>query len=186
MKISLRSKKIKPYLNALKRLQKNNFEAYWVGGCVRDLRLRRPPKDFDITTSASPKDIAKLFPKHLKVGKKFGVFIVTEFGPAVEVATLRKDLPYRDGRRPIGIKRGTIKEDVLRRDFTINGLLYDPFQHKVIDLVKGANDLRKKIIRTIGNPNKRFQEDHLRMLRAIRFSVELDFKIEQEIQNCCG
>ena len=95
------------------------------------------------------------------------------------MATLRKDLSYRDGRRPTGIRRGTIEDDVLRRDFTINGMLYDPFQHKVIDLVKGASDLRKKIIRTIGNPNKRFQEDHLRMLRAIRFSVELDFKIEK-------
>jgi len=114
MKISLKSKRIQPFLKALKRLQSKGYEAYWVGGSVRDILLGRIPKDFDIMTSARPQAIARLFPKHLKVGKKFGIFIVTEFEEPVEVATLRKDMPYVDGRRPSGIERGTIQEDILR------------------------------------------------------------------------
>jgi len=145
---------------------------------VRDLLLGRKPKDFDIVTSAQVNEISRLFPKHLTVGKKFGIVIVMEFGDPVEIATFRKDLKYRDGRRPSGIKPATLEEDVERRDFTVNGLLYDPFKKQVIDKSNGRQDLRRKLIRAIGDPDKRFCEDHLRMLRAIRFGVQLGFRIE--------
>ncbi len=168
-----------PSKKVIKRFQRTGFEAFWVGGSVRDLLLGRKPKDFDVATNATPKQIAKLFPKHLMIGKKFGIIITTEFRKPVEIASFRKDLTYHDGRRPSGIRLANMEEDVKRRDFTINGLLMDPLTAQVIDLVGGTQDLKKKRIRTIGDPFKRFKEDHLRVLRAIRFSAQLGFKIEK-------
>jgi len=178
MKIPLRSKAAAPSLKAIKRLKKHGFEGYWVGGSVRDIALGLKPKDYDVVTNALPREIAKLFPKHLKIGKKFGIIITTEFEIPVEIATFRKDLSYKDGRRPSGIKPASLSVDVLRRDFTVNGLLVDPYEGRVVDKVRGLSDLKKRTLRAIGEPEKRFREDHLRMLRAIRFSVQLNFKIE--------
>lgn len=148
------------------------------GGCVRDTIRGVEPKDFDIATSATPDEVRKIFSKTIPVGAHFGVIIVLEDETAFEVATFRNDGPYVDGRRPESVSYGTIEEDVSRRDFTVNGLYEDLRKNAVIDLVKGQEDLKKKIIRAIGDPKKRFQEDHLRMLRAVRFAVQLGFEIE--------
>lgn len=153
-------------------------EAYCVGGCVRDLVLGRKPYDFDIATSATPDQVEKLFPRTIAVGKAFGVIVVREENESFEVATFREDLEYKDGRRPEGVKFSTAKADALRRDFTVNGLFYDPVSKKVLDWVGGQTDAHKKIIRTIGKPLDRFKEDKLRMLRAVRFAANLGFKIE--------
>ncbi len=159
-------------------LKSKGFTAYLAGGCVRDALLKRAPKDFDIATSARPEDISPLFPNSNKQGKAFGVVAV--FGPAgpVEVATFRKDGPYTDGRHPEYVKFLSEKEDALRRDFTVNALFYNLKTKKVIDYTGGVKDIQKKVIRTVGDPEKRFQEDHLRILRAVRFSLRLAFEIE--------
>lgn len=162
----------------VKRLREAGFEAYFVGGCVRDMVLGRKPYDFDIASSATPDQIEKVFPKTLGVGKAFGVMVVREGGESFEVATFREDFDYKDGRRPERVAFSTAKADALRRDFTVNGLFYDPVSRKVLDWVDGQRDARKKVIRTIGKPLERFQEDKLRMLRAVRFAANLRFKIE--------
>lgn len=162
------------------KLKQAGFEAYFVGGCVRDMLLNKQPSDFDVATSALPDQVEALFPKTIPVGKSFGVIIVQIKGAAIEVATFREDLGYTDGRRPTDIRFSSAKEDALRRDFTINGLYYDVERKKVVDWVGGQKDLELKIIRTIGDPFKRFEEDKLRMLRAVRFSANLDFPIEAE------
>jgi poly(A) polymerase len=180
MKIPHQDPECQASLEVVRRLEEAGFEAYWVGGSVRDLLLKKTPKDFDVVTSARVPQISKLFPKHLKIGKKFGIVIATEFTKPVEIATFRKDLEYADGRRPQGVVPASLEEDVLRRDFTVNGLLFDPVSKRLIDLVGGKKDLVKRVIRTIGDPEKRFREDHLRLLRAIRFSVQLDFKIQDK------
>jgi len=149
-----------------------------VGGCVRDLLLKKNPKDFDIATDAVPKRVASLFPKTIPVGARFGVMLVVEDGESFEVATFRADKGYRDGRHPVGVRFTDAKEDALRRDFTVNGLFFDPLTRQVMDWVEGKKDLKKKIIRAIGDPKKRFMEDKLRMLRAVRFASVLGFKIE--------
>ena len=159
-------------------LNKDGFTAYLAGGCVRDALLHRPPKDFDIATSAKPEEILQLFPNSNIQGKAFGVVVVSCSKGQVEIATFRKDGPYKDGRHPEYVEFLSDKEDSLRRDFTINALFYDLKTDKVIDYVNGIEDLQKKIIKTVGEPEKRFQEDHLRILRAIRFSVQLNFKID--------
>ncbi|MCA9396226.1 MAG: CCA tRNA nucleotidyltransferase, partial [Candidatus Omnitrophica bacterium] len=162
------------------KLKQAGFEAYFVGGCVRDMLLNKQPSDFDVATSALPDQVEALFSKTIPVGKAFGVIIVQIKGAAIEVATFREDLGYTDGRRPKDIRFSSAKEDALRRDFTINGLYYDVERKKVVDWVGGQKDLELKIIRTIGDPFKRFEEDKLRMLRAVRFSANLDFPIEAE------
>ncbi len=149
-----------------------------MGGCVRDLLLKKNPKDFDIATDAVPKRVASLFPKTIPVGARFGVMLVVEDGESFEVATFRADKGYRDGRHPVGVRFTDAKEDALRRDFTVNGLFFDPLTRQVMDWVEGKKDLKKKIIRAIGDPKKRFMEDKLRMLRAVRFASVLGFKIE--------
>lgn len=149
-----------------------------MGGCVRDLVLRKAPKDFDIATSALPEQVASIFPKTVGVGAQFGVMLVIEEGHPFEVATFRVDEGYRDGRRPTSVRFTNAKEDALRRDFTVNGLFYDPVRRQVMDWVGGGKDIRKKIIRAIGEPDRRFAEDKLRMLRAVRFASVLGFKIE--------
>lgn len=159
-------------------LNENSFNAYLAGGCVRDALLDRPPKDFDIATSARPEEILKLFPKGNKQGKAFGVVAIPCLKGQVEVATFRKDGPYKDGRHPEYVEFLSDKEDALRRDFTVNALFYNLRTDKVIDYVRGMEDLQKKVIRTVGEPEKRFEEDHLRILRAVRFSIQLNFEID--------
>lgn len=154
------------------------FEAYFAGGCVRDRIRRIDAKDFDIATSATPDQVQELFKKTIPVGVHFGVIIVMEDDVPFEVATFRSEGSYKDGRHPEEVKFTTVEEDASRRDFTVNGLYYDVRTEKVVDFVGGLADIEKKIIRTIGNPEQRFKEDHLRMLRAARFSVQLGFEID--------
>jgi len=164
----------------VERLQASGFAAFWVGGCVRDFLLGREPKDFDIATDAKPAQVEQLFPKTIPVGKKFGVVIVVEQEQQFQVATFRAEAEYRDGRRPEKVSFANAEADALRRDFTVNGLFYDPLTGKAHDWVGGETDLRAGIIRTIGEPADRFGEDHLRMLRAVRFAARLNFKIEPQ------
>ena len=161
------------------RLKQSGFNAYFVGGCVRDLLLGRQPKDFDVSTNAAPDQVLSLFPKANQVGAHFGVVLVNDGEAHVEVATFRSDHAYQDGRHPGSVTfEKDPREDVLRRDFTINALMMDPADGVVIDYVGGQHDLRLGIIRAIGEPERRFTEDHLRMLRAIRFAARLGFAID--------
>ncbi|MHC4478019.1 MAG: CCA tRNA nucleotidyltransferase [Planctomycetota bacterium] len=165
-------------IKTVKRLRSSGFEALFAGGCVRDMLLGRPAKDFDVATDAQPNDVMKIFRRTLKVGAKFGVVIVLIEGEQVEVATFRTEADYADGRHPGIVDFADAAEDARRRDFTINGMFYDPIERRVIDYVNGRADLKSGIIRTIGVPKERFGEDYLRMLRAVRFSTQLGFKIE--------
>ena len=162
------------------RLQHAGFAAFWVGGCVRDFLLGREPQDFDLATDAKPEQVEKLFHKTIPVGRKFGVVVVVEGGQQFQVATFRAEADYQDGRRPEKIVFANAEADALRRDFTVNGLFYDPLTKKTHDWVGGEADLRAKIIRTIGTPEERFGEDHLRLLRAVRFAAQLGFTIEPQ------
>ena len=162
------------------RLQQAGFAAFWVGGCVRDFLLGREPQDFDIATDADPDQVENLFSKTIPVGKKFGVILIVEQGHQFQVATFRAEAEYRDGRRPEKVVFSSAEADASRRDFTVNGLFYDPLTERIHDWVGGEQDLRAKIIRTIGAPEERFGEDHLRMLRAVRFAAQLDFEIEEK------
>ena len=165
----------------VRRLRENGYEAYFVGGCVRDRLLGRKIEDYDVATSAGPEQVTALFPGAKTVGARFGVVLVHGVTGCVEVATYRTDHAYRDGRRPSGVTfSASKKEDVRRRDFTINGMLHDPFSGEIIDFVGGRVDLDKRLIRAIGSPGRRFREDHLRMLRAVRFAASLAFDIESE------
>jgi poly(A) polymerase len=166
-------------IEIIRRLRQNDFIALLAGGCVRDMLLGRIAKDYDIATNAHPEDVMRLFTRTVKVGAKFGVVIVLIKNVQVEVATFRTESGYLDGRHPSQVAFADAKEDASRRDFTINGMFYDPVEEKVIDYVGGQKDLQRRIIRTIGDPATRFGEDYLRMLRAIRFSTQLDFKIEE-------
>lgn len=165
-------------IKIIRRLRRSGFEALLAGGCVRDMLLRRPATDYDIATDAVPNDVIRLFRRTLKVGVKFGVVIVLLEGKQVEVATFRTETGYADGRHPAKVKFATAAEDAGRRDFTINGMFYNPLTRKVIDYVNGRADLKKRLIRTISRPQERFSEDYLRMLRAVRFSTQLGFAIE--------
>jgi len=160
-------------------LKKAGFTALLAGGCVRDMLLKRRAKDYDIATDAQPGDVIRLFRRTLKVGAKFGVIIVMIKDQQVEVATFRTESGYIDGRHPENVSFTNAKEDALRRDFTINGMFYDPVSRKVLDFVGGQKDLAKAVIRTIGKPRERFSEDYLRMLRAVRFAVQLGFRIHK-------
>lgn len=160
-------------------LAKAGHRAYFVGGCVRDLVLGREPGDYDVATDARPERVQELFPRSLAVGAQFGVIVVYEDSVEVEVATFRSDVGYSDGRHPDRvIYANSPREDVLRRDFTINGLLMDPRTAEVLDFVGGRDDLRAGIIRGIGAPEVRFAEDKLRMVRAVRFAARFGFAIE--------
>ena len=165
-------------IKIVKRLHRNGFQALLAGGCVRDMLLGRRAKDYDVATEAQPGDVIKLFRRTLKVGAKFGVVIVLLDGQQVEVATFRTETGYADGRHPGSVEFSTAAEDASRRDFTINGMFYDPLRKKVIDYVNGQTDLKARVIRTIGRPSERFGEDYLRMLRAVRFSTQLGLEIE--------
>ena len=159
-------------------LQRAGFAAFWVGGCVRDFLLGREPGDYDIATSALPAQIEGLFNRTVPVGRKFGVIVVIEGGRQFQVATFRAEADYQDGRRPGRVAFGDARADASRRDFTVNGLFYDPVREQLHDWVGGEADLGARIIRAIGSPSERFGEDHLRLLRAVRFAAQLDFSIE--------
>ena len=164
-------------------LNKAGEKAFLAGGCVRDALLGQAPKDFDIATSARPEKIIQLFPKSRPQGKAFGVTAVFDSqGHEVEVATFRKDGPYRDGRHPEYVEFLSDKEDALRRDFTINSLFYNISTDNIIDYVGGLSDIQKRVMRCVGHPETRFQEDHLRILRALRFSLKLNFPIEKHTE----
>jgi len=174
-------------IKVIKRLQQSGFQALLAGGCVRDMLLRRRAKDHDVATNAKPKDVIRLFERTLKVGAQFGVVIVLIENQQVEVATFRTESDYADGRHPGSVEFTTAAEDAGRRDFTINGMFYDPLKKEVIDYVNGQADLKSRIIRTIGKPAERFGEDYLRMLRAVRFSTQLGFEIEASTWSAvCG
>lgn len=162
----------------VRQLQAAGHAAFWVGGCVRDFLLGREPGDYDIATSALPEQVEKLFPHTVPVGRKFGVIIVVEGEQQFQVATFRAEADYQDGRRPETVVFANAQADAARRDFTVNGLFFDPVTEKIHDWVGGEADLRAQIIRTIGAPEERFAEDHLRLLRAIRFAAQLGFEIE--------
>lgn len=165
-------------LRIVETLQNQGFPAYFAGGCVRDELLGRVPKDYDIATGAPPEAIESLFPKTLAIGKAFGVIAVIDGNQTIEVATFRKDVGSSDGRRPAGVVFCAAEEDAQRRDFTVNGLFYDPVEQRLIDYVGGRADLERRIVKAIGNPSERFMEDHLRMLRAIRFTHTLGFALD--------
>ena len=160
------------------RLQHAGHAAFWVGGCVRDCLLGRAPQDFDIATDARSEQVEALFPQTIPVGRKFGVVIVVAAGQQFQVATFRAEADYQDGRRPATVEFAHAEADAVRRDFTVNGLFYDPLTETLHDWVGGEPDLRARLIRTIGRPEARFGEDHLRLLRAVRFAAQLGFAIE--------
>ncbi len=166
-------------IEIVRELRRRGHEAYFVGGCVRDMVLEIEPADYDIATSAHPEEVVAIFPRTETIGAQFGVVLVIMRGHAYEVATFRSDEAYVDGRRPTGVVFTDAKQDVLRRDFTINGLLYDPLTGEIIDYVNGRADIDAKIVRAIGDPRARFEEDKLRILRAIRFGARLGYSIEQ-------
>lgn len=165
-------------LTVVKKLREAGFEAYFAGGCVRDRLLKREPGDHDVATNAVPDAVQKLFRRNVAVGKQFGVILALIDDREVEVATFRSDAKYSDGRHPDSVTFSDLKSDVLRRDFTINGMMEDPLTGTIVDLVGGQADLQARVIRAIGDPEKRFDEDRLRMLRAARFAAQLDFEIE--------
>ena len=163
----------------VRRLRAEGFQAYFVGGCVRDLVMGREPKDYDVATDATPDEVVRLYPESLTVGAQFGVVIVPREEGNVEVATFRNDGRYDDGRHPAEVRYArTPQEDVRRRDFTINGLLFDPTSEEVLDYVGGQADIRARRLRTIGDPMARLSEDRLRMLRAVRFAARFGFALD--------
>ena len=169
-------------VDVVRTLRSHGFEAYWAGGCVRDRLLGHPPKDYDVATSAWPDQIREIFGRRrtVPVGVQFGVIRVVGPKPAgqVEVATFRQDIAYTDGRRPDAVEFSTPEADARRRDFTINGLFYDPMEDRVIDFVGGVDDLGRGIVRAIGEPRARFEEDKLRLLRAVRFTATFAFALD--------
>ena len=165
-------------ISILRTLHAAGHEAWLVGGCVRDELRGAVPKDFDIATDARPEQVEAIFPKTIGVGKSFGVMLVLEGGGQFEVATFRAESGYTDGRRPDSVTFGDAEADALRRDFTINGIFLNPVTNELRDWVCGEADLKAGVLRTIGDPAERFGEDHLRLLRAVRFAAQLDFQIE--------
>lgn len=166
----------------IETLAQNGFVAYYAGGWVRDFLLKHPSDDIDIATNAPPETIQALFPKTVPIGIAFGIILVVIEGHEYEVATFRSDLDYQDGRRPSRIEFTTAIEDAKRRDFTINGMFYDPLRSQILDYVGGQEDLKRRTIRAIGDPHQRIREDRLRMIRAIRLSCRFDFAIDPETQ----
>ncbi len=170
-------------VRVVRRLREAGHEALWAGGCVRDELLGLVPADYDVATSARPEEVRRLFRRTVAVGMAFGVVEVigprTPAGPLmVQVATFRSDVSYSDGRRPDAVTFSSAREDALRRDFTINGMFYDPLEDRLIDYVGGRDDLRARLLRAIGDPALRFTEDKLRLLRAVRMATRFDLTIE--------
>ena len=166
-------------IKVISKLQQSGYLAYFAGGCVRDLLRDEIPTDYDIATNALPEQVTALLNKTRSVGAHFGVIIVISGEFVFEVATFRNDGSYGDGRRPETVEFTSPEEDVLRRDFTINGIFYDPIKDLTIDYVNGQDDIKSGTVRAIGNPESRFKEDHLRLLRAVRFAARFDYKIEE-------
>jgi len=162
----------------VQRLQDAGFSAFYAGGCVRDRLMGVEPHDYDIATSAHPEQVKGLFRRTVAVGAHFGVIVVLEGSNEFQVATFRNDGQYLDGRHPASVSFATPEEDATRRDFTINGLFYDPVADRLIDYVGGQQDLAVRLLRAIGNPHDRFREDRLRLLRAVRFATALGFELE--------
>jgi poly(A) polymerase len=177
----------------VRTLRERGHQAYFAGGCVRDLLLGREPADYDVATDATPRQVMQIFPQTFAVGEQFGVVLVPpessgatgdlarqgERRDAVEVATFRSDVGYSDGRHPDEVRfTKDPREDVERRDFTINGMMLDPATNEVLDFVGGRDDLKAGIVRAIGDPERRFAEDKLRMLRAVRFAARFGYQIE--------
>ena len=160
------------------RLLDAGHTTYFAGGCVRDLLLEKDPKDYDIATSATPNEVQALFPKSDAIGAHIGVILVKEKVASFEIATFRHDGSYKDGRHPESVTFSSPEKDAQRRDFTTNGLFQHPTTGEIIDFVGGQTDLKARVLRAIGNPADRFQEDALRLLRAIRFATILNFEIE--------
>ncbi|MBI2827165.1 MAG: CCA tRNA nucleotidyltransferase [Planctomycetia bacterium] len=171
-------------VRVLRRLREAGFEALWAGGCVRDQLLDRTPNDYDVATSATPAEIRELFGhRHtLAIGAAFGVVAVVGRKPegTVEVSTFRRDAEYSDGRHPDAVVFSSPEDDAQRRDFTINGLFYDPIEERVIDYVGGLDDIARRLVRAIGDPRARFAEDKLRMIRAVRIAAGFDFRLDEE------
>lgn len=165
-------------IDIVRTLQKAGYQAYFAGGSVRDMLLGIAPKDIDIVTSALPDELEAIFEHTIPVGKKFGVILVVQNGNHFEIATFRSDAGYSDGRRPDAVTFTNAENDARRRDFTINGMFYDPIAEKYLDFVGGQADLDAKLIRFIGNAEERILEDHLRLLRAVRFKNQFDFQYE--------
>ena len=165
-------------IKVLAKLRDAGFDAYFAGGCVRDRLLSKQPTEYDIATSAKPDDIKAVFPKARSVGESFGVMLVRNNKHMYDVATFRSDGPYSDRRHPDEIQFSDDKNDAMRRDFTINGMFEDPIGETIIDYVNGQADIKNQIIRAIGEPRKRIDEDHLRMLRAVRFAAKFSFSID--------
>ncbi|HEX3019233.1 MAG TPA: CCA tRNA nucleotidyltransferase [Chitinispirillaceae bacterium] len=171
-------------LHIVMELLRHGFQALFAGGVVRDMVMgNNQIGDIDIATNATPQTISQIFPHTIKVGEQFGVMVVVEHGIPFEVATFRSDIGIADGRHPAGVVYTDARQDALRRDFTINGLFFDPISEKLIDYVCGLKDIEQKVIRAIGDPELRFKEDYLRMLRAIRFAARFSFKIEEKTWN---
>lgn len=173
-------------LDIVRALRGKGFQALFAGGAVRDLLIGRRVKDIDIATSAEPDDIERIFSRTVAVGKAFGVIRVLAGEREYEVATFRADMGYEDGRRPSGVRFVEDREDALRRDFTVNALFMDPLEERVIDFVGGREDLEAGVIRAVGDPDLRFNEDRLRLLRAVRFAVELGFRIDPRTSEAIG
>lgn len=165
-------------VSIVRRLVEAGHQAVFAGGCVRDQLMGKEPKDYDIATSARPEEVQRLFPKTFAVGAHFGVILVREGEHSFEIATFRSDGEYTDGRRPESVSFTTAEQDAHRRDFTVNGLFYDPIKDEVLDYVGGRDDLARQVLRAIGDPHQRFEEDQLRLMRAVRFATVLGFEIE--------
>ncbi len=173
-------------MRVVRKLQESGYEAYFAGGCVRDKLMGITPQDYDVATSARPAEVRRLFPHSQKVGATFGVVIVRRAGQMIEVATFRCDGPYADGRHPSQVIFATARRDAQRRDFTCNGLFFDPIAGRLIDYVGGREDIERKFLRAIGPPLERFREDHLRMIRAMRFAARLGFSIDPATWDAIG
>ncbi|HKW77374.1 MAG TPA: CCA tRNA nucleotidyltransferase, partial [Terriglobales bacterium] len=190
LELNLRSEKAQQAVRILRVLRGQGHSAYLVGGCVRDLLLGREPADYDIATSATPQQVMRIFPETYAVGAQFGVVLIPVLRDgaggeranySIEVATYRSDGAYSDGRHPDEVRFSTeARLDVQRRDFTINGMLLDPLTQEVLDYVGGGADLERGIVRTIGDPHRRFSEDKLRMLRALRFAARFEYQIDSQ------
>ena len=165
-------------IGIVRRLHQEGYDAFLAGGCVRDMLLNKAPQDYDIATNAKPEDVQRIFAKTVPVGAQFGVILVLVDGEPFEVASFRHDGPYLDGRRPSHVSYGSLEDDIFRRDFTVNGMVYDPVADRVVDLVEGQKDLGRRVIRAIGDAHQRLAEDRLRMIRAVRFAAGLDFQID--------
>lgn len=166
----------------VKTLRRAGFRAFWAGGCVRDIVMSHEPQDYDIATDARPEQVMKLFSKTVPVGVSFGVVKVRMDESEYEVATFRSDGRYLDGRHPVEVHYSNDREDASRRDFTINGMFYDPVKKEIIDYVDGRRDIKAGVVRAIGNPRERFEEDKLRLMRAVRFAARFGYVIESQTE----